>query len=395
MDTIYRRSGQFVLRKIAQVLYLLPFGQKIADRARGLQINETSAFFWELLEPGRSFSELLACSAAHFQAESHELPQLEQDLRAFLEQLERHGLLEIPISCGPKSLTGLNEFYAKIGGLIVQLCGPEEAFHPSFASFRCPPETPQQTIHIVYGTPYHYENGPTVLRNQELAVLNLPEYYVLLFPSSHNIYEAHLSKDGSQATYFCCSQDPKALAEELFHAIRLAYLYLAQRHGLVAIHSASLLHRGRAWLFSAPSGTGKSTHTELWHQEFGSPLLNGDLNLIGMAHGQPTVFGIPWCGTSQIFTTETYPLGGIFLLKRGSGNRVESLEPDRRQLLAVHRVISPSWTEELFQANLDIIEALEARISIQRLWCTPNPEAAHIARQTVDQYANESMDLSL
>lgn len=389
MDRIYKSSSQFVLRKIAQALYLLPFGQKIADHARGLQVNETSVFFWELLKPGRSFAELLERSAAHFQVEPHELPLLEQDLRAFLDQLESNGLLESALSCGPEPTTDQDKLFVMIGGLVLRLCGPEKVFHSSFASFRCAPQAPHQTVQVVYGTPYRYQNGPALLRNQELAVLDLSKYYVLLFPSSNNIYEAHLAKDGSRATYFCSPRDPEALSGELFHAIRLGFLYLAQRHGLVAIHSASLLHRGRAWLFSAPSGTGKSTHTNLWHQQFQSPLLNGDLNLIGMTNGQPMAYGIPWCGTSQIYTAETYPLGGIFLLKRGSGNRVEALEPDRRRLLAFQRIISPSWTEELFQANLDIIEALEPAIFIRRLWCTPDPEAACAARQAVDEYLDK------
>lgn len=66
---------------------------------------------------------------------------------------------------------------------------------------------------------------------------------------------------------------------------------------------------------------GKSTHTALWHELFGTPYLNGDLNLLGFEDGHITVYGIPWCGTSEIFTTEQYELGGIVLLGAGLADR--------------------------------------------------------------------------
>ena len=61
---------------------------------------------------------------------------------------------------------------------------------------------------------------------------------------------------------------------------------------------------------------GKSTHTALWHELFDTPYLNGDLNLLGLDKDHIIAYGIPWCGTSGIFTAEAYELGGIILLGR-------------------------------------------------------------------------------
>lgn len=57
----------------------------------------------------------------------------------------------------------------------------------------------------------------------------------------------------------------------------------------------------------------------IWHfgkKLFDTPFLNGDLNLIGKEGDQFVVYGIPWCGTSEIFTVEKKELGGIVLLEK-------------------------------------------------------------------------------
>ena len=102
---------------------------------------------------------------------------------------------------------------------------------------------------------------------------------------------------------------------------------------------------------------GKSTHTALWHELFGTPYLNGDLNLLGFEDGHIIVYGIPWCGTSEIFTTEQYELGGIVLLGRDSQtDRLEKLPPSEKILRVMQRMISPAWKEIQLTRNLSFAE---------------------------------------
>ena len=74
------------------------------------------------------------------------------------------------------------------------------------------------------------------------------------------------------------------------------------------------------------------THTALWHEYAGTPYLNGDLNLIGKREKGDgyCIYGIPWCGTSGLCTTETIELGGIILLERDEEDHVEELSPLNR-----------------------------------------------------------------
>ena len=103
------------------------------------------------------------------------------------------------------------------------------------------------------------------------------------------------------------------------------------------------------------------------------------------------VYGIPWCGTSGISTPETHALGGVFLLRQAGENRVEQLPAHQRRLLTAQRFISPTWTGEQLLANLDIAAALEPRLLICRLLCTPDPAAAAAARAAVDSYLDAAI----
>ncbi|MCM1304142.1 MAG: PqqD family protein [Lachnospiraceae bacterium] len=433
-----RRSNDFSLFYIADVPYLLPFGQGIADLRRGIQINDTGAYLWTLLAEERSEDELLSLCTAHYETPDPQLPQLKADLRQFLHMLEIFGMLDrsddlarsnaksdpsshdtgnIPLSdtdnapvspdgTGAQGSSGTAPVhtaavrrYLSIGGLTLLLRGSAEAFSQEFDAFDIFPEPDpagipasgdavhvDQTVIVTELAPEVRPESKILLQNHELTVMESDLQYIFLFPAAPGIREARLTKDGTDARYHCCPPYTESLRHDLFHAIRLSFLYLAQLHDMVVLHSASLLYRDRAWLFSGHSGAGKSTHTNLWKELYDVALINGDLNLLSMDNGQPLVHGLPWCGTSGIADTHSYPLGGIFFVKKAPQNHIDTLDASRAQLLVAQRLISPSWTEALLQKNLCLVAELAPHILICRLHCTKGPEAAKTAKQAIDDY---------
>lgn len=173
--------------------------------------------------------------------------------------------------------------------------------------------------------------------------------------------------------------------------IRHVFLLYAQKNGYYALHSASILYRGQAWLFSGHSGMGKSTHTALWHEYAGTPYLNGDLNLIGKREKGDgyCIYGIPWCGTSGLCTTETIELGGIILLGRDEENHVEELSPFEQVLRVTQRMISPAWTEQMATGNLEFAEQMAEQTRITQFFCTKNPSAVEVIRKWIDEKNEE------
>ena len=152
---------------------------------------------------------------------------------------------------------------------------------------------------------------------------------------------------------------------------------------MFALHSASLLYLEKAWLFSGPSGIGKSTHTALWKKLFATPFLNGDLNLIGKEGEKFVVYGIPWCGTSKIFTTEKKELGGIDIPVRQEF--VDTLTEEQKTLRVMQRMISPPWTAELMVKNLKFAEAVAKEKPVYFLRCTKNDTAAETIRRQIEE----------
>lgn len=228
--------------------------------------------------------------------------------------------------------------------------------------------------------------GELLLFGSQLDVYRCSGDYMLRFPSNHHLALCTLSFDGKEAVFYYDGSTQQEAVDELFYGFRAAFFYLAALHGKYALHSASNYYQEKAWLYSASSGTGKTTHVKLWEKLYAVPVLNGDLNLLGMEKDEVFVYGIPWCGTSGVYTTKKYPLGGIILLKRGTENRVCKLPQDERQLYTAQRMISPAWTEKQVDDSLLFAEKLSDRIPIRRLYCTQEPSAAAVMKEYIDKY---------
>ncbi|MCH5342952.1 MAG: PqqD family protein [Acetatifactor sp.] len=380
-----KRNENYILRELAGVPYLLPCGQNIADHKPGCKINETGVFLWQLLKQDITRESLLYALKNHYKALPEDLPGLEKDLDSFLNILRSFGMLaETDPASSSSAASGK---YMKAGNLTIKLIGPPAALSENFNAFFCEDaDDVHQTLFIRVGEPSLHVNGNVLLRSDDFLLIDTDQKYVLLFPSMEYVQEAHLSKDGSLVYFYCQPPFADQFRDELFHAIRFPFLYLAQRHDKVVLHSASLLYRNQAWLFSGVSGTGKSTHTNLWHERFQVPLINGDLNLLAWENGEPVIQGTPWCGTSGICDPGTYPLGGIILLKQAPYDRLEELSSDTKRLLVLQRLISPSWTPELYDCNLQFLEKLADRIYISRLHCTKEFSAAETMKKGIDEY---------
>lgn len=378
-----KRNPYYALYSIEGTYYLLPFGQGIAEHARGIEINETGAFLWNTLEAVSDKNALLEELIQHYQADENETTLLADDMKQFLFLLTSLGIIiedwKTPARNNPFVM------HLMIGPLYLMLTGENDIFPESFHAYRTESSaTPDMTIELRTDTVISDENGTLLIQNNELCVWEQTDRYHLLFPDAAEITDAYLSKDG---TYACICHKKiytKQLTEELLHAIRLLYLYTAGLHNCHALHSASILYKEQAWLFSGHSGMGKSTHTELWNKLFHTPLLNGDLNLLAFKNGIPVIYGIPWCGTSKISDSGCYPLGGIILLARGEKDVCEKLSPDKKTLLISQRLISPAWDAPMLQKNIDAAQKLSKKIPVCRLKCTKNDSAAYTVKKWID-----------
>ncbi|MBP3594068.1 MAG: PqqD family protein [Lachnospiraceae bacterium] len=403
-----KQNSSFILKEIAGVPYLLPYGQMIADHQRGLKTNATGVYLWNLLAKELSMDEIIAESSAYYEVSEEELPEFKEEISKFVNQLKNYGILvetETPASgyavtklgtSREKSVkdtsgiidTNVCQKQIIIGGILLTYSGPAEAFPSEFSDFltenaEATQVKDNQTIVLHSELPAEAPPGRVLLHNAELNIIEQENYYLLHFPMAKKHLEIHLSKDGHTAHCYSLPPYNSDFHYAFFHALRLVFLYLAQKHGMAALHSASILYKDKLWLFSGHSGMGKSTHTNLWKEQFNTPVINGDLNLLAMEDGTPVVHGIPWCGTSGIYDTGTYPLGGIILVNRGTTDYTEEITADQKQLLVSQRLISPSWTKEQWEKNLEVVENITEDILVCKLFCTKEKSAAVVMRERI------------
>ena len=380
-----KRNPYYTLEMINGVPYLLPFGQNIADHKPSFQLNDTGVFLWNRLSEAETEQQLLELLLMDEVMNETERAEARTDLSEFI-----HTLISAGVIMEEPQPHGLNYAVVSIAGIKLGFCGMEGMMPKAFEPFQVFEKTECDLNFTIVPGKGGLNCGETVLlHNRELNVFKAEDHWHLEFPSFDNIASVMIDKQLRHAVIYVRYEQERALLKEnLFHVIRHLFLLKAQSCGLFAMHSASILYRGRAYLFSGPSGTGKSTHTSFWRQAFGTEDLNGDLNLLS-ADGQ--VYGIPWCGTSGIFTVKQVPLGGIIFLKQAKEDRVELLEADRSSMRIAQRLISPSYVKEQLQANVEFAVNLGKRIPCWRLQCTKNVSAASLMKETIDRYLNRSL----
>lgn len=97
----------------------------------------------------------------------------------------------------------------------------------------------------------------------------------------------------------------------------------------VVFHGAAVEYGGKAYIFTAPSGTGKTTHISLWKRFLGDKVIviNGDKPILTRKDGEIHVHGTPFAGKEGWQTNCSAPLGGICILSRGEKNIITPVAP--------------------------------------------------------------------
>lgn len=144
------------------------------------------------------------------------------------------------------------------------------------------------------------------------------------------------------------------------------------------LHSSAVALDGKAYLFSANSGTGKSTHTEKWCRLFGATYLNDDKPALRLIDGVWMAYGTPWSGKHDLSSPVGVPVGGIAFLERGEENSICPMSAAE----AVPRLMCQSlWrlNQQQMETQLRLMDKLLRQVPIWRLVCRNDDEAAIVS----------------
>ncbi len=162
-------------------------------------------------------------------------------------------------------------------------------------------------------------------------------------------------------------------------ANRIGYL------GGAVLHGSAIAYKGRGVIFSAPSGTGKSTHTALWKQCFGEDVvhINDDKPALRFRDDGVVMYGTPWSGKTDLNTNQCVPLHAVVFVERGEENSLRRMDATESMLHLQSQVVQPYHDAHIGSVLIDRMITVAETVPVYLMTCNMDPEAALTARRVL------------
>ncbi len=155
--------------------------------------------------------------------------------------------------------------------------------------------------------------------------------------------------------------------------------YLISQNTLM-LHGSTVAVDGKAYLFTAPCGTGKSTHTRLWRELFGdrAVMVNDDKPFLRLTPDSVLAYGSPWSGKHGLATNVCVPLQGICLLRRGAENEIHRIGSEEAVYTLCHQ-LHTSEDESLAEQVSALLDILMEKVPLWEMSCNKELDAAKVS----------------
>ena len=225
-----------------------------------------------------------------------------------------------------------------------------------------------------------------------------------LFESTPQYFRAYLTQDAPEFSVTVSREDiafeqadlleeahrdgfkPRVFTDPFLErtAIQRAFAEFLFDREILLLHGSAVAVDGNGYLFTAHSGTGKSTHTRLWRQVFGqrAVMVNDDKPFVAFSPNGVWLHGSPWSGKHGLDTNVCVPLKGICLLERGPENNIQRIMPEEILPMLQKQTYCPMDTAK-HPAFHNLIGRLSQSIPLWRMACTKDPAAAQMAHDAM------------
>ena len=207
--------------------------------------------------------------------------------------------------------------------------------------------------------------------------------------SGNDVYEF----PGRRSTAGClvCSKDygkgrlimPKDHSKfALDTALMIMFALATAGKDTLLFHAAVVSCEGKGYLFLGTSGTGKSTHAQLWLKYIGGTELVNDDNPV-VRDG--VVYGSPWSGKTPCYRNVSVPIGGIVRLSQAPYNKIHRLSGIQAYVNLTECVCSKHWDSRIAEGLHQTENRLASTVPMWHLECLPDEAAARLCHDTITQ----------
>lgn len=246
-----------------------------------------------------------------------------------------------------------------------------------FDSFKMPPNY----THCVSDSSrsvWHGEKGWLLLRADRTY---FP--YALQANEDFSVVRLHITPESLAAL---AANSPSGSVRETARVLMLRALMELFRltilsFGGICLHAVLLETQCGGLAFSAPSGTGKTTHTNFWLQDASARLINGDNCALRVQDRCVTAYGLPWSGSSEAYCNRSVAFHGTVFIERAGVNEAFEISREEALLRYLQRCFLPDWGPSFSEKALETVAALTRHSKAYVLRCRPEMQSVEVLKR--------------
>ena len=230
-----------------------------------------------------------------------------------------------------------------------------------------------------------------VVNKQDFRVINKDDTYIRVktLPFNEKILETYLYSENEKADITLSIPKEMEAEHEIFVRTNiwnyLAFEDVLINHQAFILHSSFISWQNNGILFTAPSGTGKSTQADLWKKYEDADIYNGDRTIIRKIDGKYYGFGSPYAGSSGIYRNESAPIKAIIVIEQGPDNVIRRLRGREAFLPLFRETLMNTWNKEYMEKMTDLLMDAACQIPVYHLFCRPDQDAVNTVKNEILQ----------
>lgn len=225
------------------------------------------------------------------------------------------------------------------------------------------------------------EGYSRIYEGKEYDVLQREERYTCVFYGNYNKKEIEFytcfTKEIANfyEVYLVDSQSEKKIINPLRY-VEISLLLIP--YDAIVLHCSVIDTDGKGILFTAPSGTGKSTQAELWEKYKGAEVINGDRGFIRMHEEGYMVYGSWYAGSSRIYKNKCIPVTAVVVLRQEKENKIRRLSKKEAYICLLSEISASQWNRKVLEKQCEWLLQFLDKIPVYLLECRPNLEAVEV-----------------